>query len=136
MRKEMMMKIRIQIVRMFIAVGLVMGFTCLSASAFEQAKQPAQWRTTPTLSQDVYPAYEFRSTSAYAPIVGQTDYIATTDCSPYTNNLPGRSIRRDIWDDEPDGDELGVIDTPVGEPYILLLFALLFLAYKKKSIRS
>ncbi len=89
------------------------------------------------------PTYEFQSTSTsmesgstYAPLVS----------APFAT-LPGKmgGIRRGIGDPEGDPEaggvdyEIGVIPdpAPVGEPWILLLLALMYLiytVYKKKTI--
>lgn len=48
-------------------------------------------------------------------------------------------MRKGSIDDEedPTGDEVGYIYTPVGEPLVLLLMAVLYLFYKKsKKIRE
>ena len=105
-----------------------------SVSAVSQVSAPAAWRTTPTLSADVYPSYQFRSTSSYAPVVGTTSYLSTST-TVYT---PGTSdpyrARRGTIDETPTDEEIGFIDTPVGEPFILFLFALLMsiVIYRKK----
>ena len=38
--------------------------------------------------------------------------------------------KKDIWDDEPDEEEIAVVNTPVGEPLILILFAFAFFGFK------
>ena len=110
-----------------------------AANAASQVSAPAAWRTTPTLSADVTPEYRFRSTSTYAPIVGTTSYLSTST-TVYT---PGASepyrAKKDSWSEgQPTGDEIGFIPTPVGEPFILLLFGLLmsFVIYRKKRATS
>lgn len=113
-----------------------------AAHAASQVSAPAAWRTTPTLSADVTPEYRFRSTSTYAPIVGTTSYLSTST-TVYT---PGASepyrAKKDSWSEEPTGEpteeEIGFINTPVGEPFILLLFGLLmsFVIYRKKRATS
>lgn len=102
-----------------------------SVNAASQVEAPAAWRTTPTLSADIYPSYQFRSTSSYAPIVGTTSYLATstTVYKPGTSG-PNRA-KKDVWDD-PEDDAIATVDTPIGEPLILLLLAGLFVLYKKK----
>lgn len=107
-----------------------------SVNAASQVEAPAAWRTTPTLSADVTPAYQFRSTSSYAPVVGTTSYLATstTVYKPGTSG-PNRA-KKDVWDDEPDDDAIATVDTPVGEPIILILFALAFILYIKKRATS
>lgn len=108
------------------------------ANAASQVSAPAAWRTTPTLSADVTPEYRFRSTSTYAPIVGTTSYLSTST-TVYT---PGASepyrAKKDSWSEQPTDEEIGFIDTPIGEPFILLLFGLLmsFVIYRKKRATS
>ena len=109
-----------------------------SVNAASQVTAPAAWRTTPTLSADITPAYQFRSTSSYAPVVGTTSYLSTSTVAyaPGTSG-PYRAKKGD-WDEEPTDEEIGFIDTPVGEPFILLLLALLmsFVIYIKKRATS
>ena len=102
-----------------------------SVNAASQVEAPVAWRTTPVMSEDVRPNYEFRSTSSYAPVVGTTSYLATstTVYKPGTSG-PNRA-KKDSWDD-PGDDAIGTVDTPIGEPIILILFALAFILYKKK----
>jgi hypothetical protein len=106
-----------------------------SVNAASQVSAPAAWRTTPTLSADITPAYQFRSTSSYAPIVGTTSYLATstTVYKPGTSG-PNRA-KKDVWDD-PEDDAIATVDTPIGEPIILILFALAFILYIKKRATS
>ena len=106
--------------------------SCIGAvNAMSQTTAPAAWRTTPTLSADITPAYQFRSTSSYAPVVGTTSYLATstTVYKPGTSG-PNRA-KKDVWDD-PEDDAIATVDTPIGEPIILILFALAFILYKRK----
>ena len=109
-----------------------------AVNAASQVTAPAAWRTTPTLSADITPAYQFRSTSSYAPVVGTTSYLSTSTVAyaPGTSG-PDRAKKGD-WDEEPTDEEIGFIDTPVGEPFILLLLALLmsFVIYIKKRATS
>ena len=107
-----------------------------SVNAASQVEAPAAWRTTPVMSEDVRPNYEFHSTSTYAPVVGTTSYIATstTVYKPGTSG-PNRA-KKDVWDDEPDDDAIATVDTPIGEPIILILFALAFILYRKKRATS
>lgn len=106
-----------------------------SVNAASQATAPAAWRTTPTLSADITPAYQFRSTSSYAPVVGTTSYLSTstTVYKPGTSG-PNRA-KKDVWDD-PEDDAIATVDTPIGEPIILILFALAFILYIKKRATS
>lgn len=106
-----------------------------SVNAASQVEAPAAWRTTPVMSEDVHPNYEFHSTSSYAPVVGTTSYLATstTVYKPGTSG-PNRA-KKDVWDD-PEDDAIATVDTPIGEPIILILFALAFILYKKKRATS
>lgn len=106
-----------------------------SVNAASQVEAPAAWRTTPTLSADIYPSYQFRSTSTYAPVVGTTSYLSTstTVYKPGTSG-PNRA-KKDVWDD-PEDDAIATVDTPIGEPIILILFALAFILYIKKRATS
>ena len=97
--------------------------------AFQSATPPAAWGTTPTLSMDRGMAYQFRSTSAYTLTTKTTVYAPGTS-SPYGNTVK-RALTGGIDDEEdPEGDEVGVVDTPVGEPLILILFAFAFFGFK------
>ena len=108
-----------------------------SVNAASQVEAPAAWRTTPTLSADIYPSYQFRSTSTYAPVVGTTSYLSTST-TVYTPGTSGLNRAKKDWDEEPTDEEIGFINTPVGEPFILFLFALLMsiVIYRKKRATS
>ena len=132
----MRMRGRNKIVRWLLALWLMMS--CEVAFAYQQATPPAAWRTTPTLSSQTTPAYHFRTTSSCAPVVGTTSY--TSEVYTPGSSAPSSSPRRarKAWDDEPDDDEIAVVNTPVGEPLILLIFAMLYIfwnlfAYSKKK---
>ena len=74
-------------------------------------------------------AYQFRSTSAYT-LTTNTSVYAPGTSSPYGNTVK-RARKGGIDDEEdPEGDEVGVVDTPVGEPLILILFAFAFFGFK------
>ena len=78
------------------------------------------WTTTPTMSQDVYPSYRFHSTSSYTytTSAGSADNyvpISTAQSAP-------RKMR--YWDEEE--EEIGVINTPVGEPTVLMVMVLIY----------
>lgn len=73
----------------------------------------------------------FRSTSTYQSVVGESNIFSSEEAttpvgSPTPYYTPFRS-RKGV--DDEDGDEVGVIDTPIGEPLILLLFACAYIAY-------
>lgn len=130
------MKARNRIYKWLIALWLLMS--CQPAlCAFEPATPPAAWRTTPTLSMDREMAYQFRSTSAQTLTTNTTVYAPGTS-SPYGNKAK-RARKGDIDEEEdPEGDPQGYIDTPVGEPLILLLFGVLMMVciYTKKRVTA
>ena len=103
--------------------------------AYQPATQPSAWRTAPTLSEDIRPAYQFQSTSTFAPTTHVTVYTPGSG-TPY--GAPYRQRKGDIDDEEdPEGSEVGQIPTPIGSPLILLLMVVLYLFYKKsKKIRE
>lgn len=125
--------------------------------AFPQLKQPSAWTTTPQTSKDVRPSYQFRSTSTYTSVVGDKNIFFTSkqeDNTPaiignipypsmaYTTSGsrplyagPKRAYRGGMDDDDPEGDPMGSFDTPVGEPWLLLLMALVFLIAKNGRFR-
>lgn len=104
-----------------------------SVTSSMQAAQPAAWTTKPTTSREAYPTYEFHSTSAFTPVVGTTSY--TSDISSPAQNAPNRVRMNSPWD-KPTEPEIGVIDTPVGEPFILLILAVLYLFYRRKRKKA
>ena len=55
------------------AIWLLIG-SAPAAYAYTQVTPPSAWRTTPTLSKDMQPAYQFHSTSVYTPTVNVTVY--------------------------------------------------------------
>ncbi len=107
---------------------------CTAATAHAQVAQPAAWSSKPMMSEDVNTDYQFRSTSTCTPIVGSTPYIS--DGGITTAGAPQRGPRRGPWDDdwnESDADPIGVYaNTPVGEPLVLLVLALLYIVLRKK----
>jgi len=80
---------------------------------------------TPQLSGDINPSYNFHSTSPYQSITEKSFGISILS-----------EPLRDEWND-PDDNEIGTVDDlqPIGEPLILLLFALLYFAIKKGKWR-
>ena len=67
------------------------------------------------------PTYQFSSTSPYldASNVGGTRILMSEG-----------GMMRSIWDDEPTGPGIGELEEPVGEPLVLLFFALAFLGFR------
>lgn len=135
-----MIKIRDKIYRLLLVACLL----CATAQAYPQVSQPAAWSSTPTMSEDVRPAYNFRSTSSYTPIVGSRSYMSDGSGPSYGP----RRVVGDSWDNWDTGDTewgWGVEDsdpigqwggTPAGEPWCLLLMAALFaLALRRRYLR-
>lgn len=131
-----MMQHRFHIIAWLCAIWMLCSIS--SVNAMPQASQPAAWRTTPTLSADITPAYQFRSTSSYAPVVGTTSYLSTSTVAYAPGTSGPYRAKKDSWNEEPTDEEIGFIDTPVGEPFILLLFAFLMsiVIYTKKRVTA
>ena len=89
-----------------------------------------EYNTTFTQTRAVMPAYAFRSTSTYTPIVGQASYLSD-------GSGPISGPHREgtwSWDTPPTDDPIGVVPaTPVGSPLALLVPLLFYLIIKKKS---
>lgn len=81
----------------------------------------------PVLSTDVCPSYRFRSTSPYSAIVGTT----TDEYAPMAG--PNRVMS---WGNGTDPDDDPVGETPVGEPLVLLFFAIFWLIFLRISKKS
>lgn len=87
-----------------------------------------------------HPTYRFHSTSAYTATVGSSAYSSTIS-SPFAAYSPMGTSRKakayNPWDedDDPTGEELGVVNTPIGEPLILLLMALGYLLCVRSRTR-
>ena len=130
-----MMQHRFHMIAWLFAIWMLCSIPSVHAASL--ASQPSAWRTTPTLSADVYPSCQFRSTSTCAMVVGATSYTSNQVYSP---GAKPSNIRRGTgsgWSDPDDDDDentgVGVKPTvPVGEPFILLLLAFLWIVYKKK----
>ena len=115
-----------------IAIWLLIS-NASAAYAYTQVTPPSAWRTTPTLSADIQPAYQFHSTSVYTPTVNVTVYTPGSSSPASGPNRMRRGI--DDEEDDPAGLEVGQVDTPVGEPFILLLFAMLYMLIGKRGWR-
>ena len=128
-----MIKIRDKIYRLLLVACLL----CATAQAYPQVSQPAAWSSTPTMSEDIRPDYNFRSTSSYTPIVGSRSYMS--DGSGPMASSPQRVKAWNPWDDDkdPEGDPMGQLaQTPAGEPWFMLLMAALFaLALRRRHLR-
>lgn len=112
---------------------------CTAATAHAQVAQPAAWSSKPMMSEDVNTDYQFRSTSTCTPIVGSTPYIS--DGGITTAGAPQRGPRRGPWDDDDwngsDADPIGVYaNTPVGDPLVLLVLALLYIVFRRRTAKA
>ena len=148
-----MMKNKFVLIRYVLMLWMLCGasYTLSIASAYDRTSPSASWGYQPLHGSDmsanssVYggtlaggttitgtytpasvqsglfskPTYQFSSTSAYldASNVGGTRILMSEG-----------GMMRSIWDDEPTGPGQGEIFVPVGEPLVLLAFALLYLA--------
>ena len=114
--------------RFLFAVWLLWGGISSPAYAFGAA-QPSSWGST----SDVPPAYQFRSTSTLPPVVGSSSYSSEI-FSPGAKSPSYRPNRATAgywnsdgeWDE--DGNPIGVVPdpAPVGEPFVLLAMAALY----------
>ena len=118
---------------------LLVGGLLSPMAAYTRVAQPSVWQKKPTMSADVCPSYQFHSTSSYTLVVGQTSYTAEP-YNPAQASGPNRVRKNDPWNDEPDDDDpyndpVGQVPdpAPVGEPWVLLLLAVLYIFYTKRK---
>ncbi len=110
--------------------------TLSHAFTYEQASQPASWNSKTTFSDDVQPSYSFHSTSSYTPIVGSTSYLS--DGSGEVG-APPRDARRSGGWGVPDDDDnpIGTVsNVPIGEPLVLLVLALLYIVFRRRTAKA
>lgn len=99
-----------------------------------------------TQKNSTFPAYQFQSTSTCSSVVGNSSFASTTvyaPCSSAPSSKPRRSEGNyNPWDDSgddegnPSGQGVGEVDTPIGEPFVLLLMAgayFLFATLRKRQ---
>ena len=84
-----------------------------------------QGKTAPT-------TMPFHSTSTYQSVVGESNIFCTEETttpvgSPTPHNAPSRVCMD--WNSKPDGEEIGMLDTPIGEPMVLLLMAVVYFLF-------
>lgn len=99
---------------------------------------PAEYRST--LHIESVPEYQFQSTSIMAPATGtpKIDFVPLADGARPLNT--GSGMRKGGWPggdpSEGGGEEIGTVtEPPVGEPLVLLLFALAYLVIKRRGRR-
>lgn len=120
------MKNRIALYRGMIVAWLLLGWLPVSAqteSVFGKSSMTNdQWAMTNMQYQTANaPAYQFRSTSPYSAMVNNTSTVGMS------SQVPSRP-RKGPWD-PPEDNPIGVLPdpAPVGEPFILLALAALYL---------
>ena len=122
---------------------MLWGCTASFAAVYPQTTQYPQYTSQyPQFTQTTHltttaPAYQFRTTSAYRVGATSETFTPLAD-SPSGGYSPRGVIRKDGWgnmdDDDDDNPGVGVKPTvPIGNPLALLLFALLYLYYKRKQ---
>ena len=107
-------------------VLMLWGFSTAEATPYQSsyATNTAYRATyTPATINNACPTYTFHTTSVYTTVVENPSFSPVA-ADPYSDPSPRGHIRRGGWDD-PDDNELGVVDdpAPIGSP-LLVLFAL------------
>ena len=106
------------------------------SSAFAVPAKDASWYQWATNTEKIGkdPAYQFRTTSIY---ISETS-TSTAVFTPLADTSPRRARKGGFGD--PDEYEIGVIPdpAPIGEPLIILLFALMYVVFRyfRSSKRS
>ena len=115
--------------RMLMAVWLLSGGVSFSAYAFGQAAQFESWSSTQSSSGDMPPAYRFKSTSAYSPVLGESPYSSEIFSPLAKSPTPRQNRVGGPWDEN--DDAIGEVPDPlpVGEPLVLLVMASLYFLF-------
>jgi hypothetical protein len=129
MKKMMKMKNRIVLYRWMLAAWLLVGHALPNYAQTGGSRTASgledQWAMTNLHDQTATaPSYQFRSTSPYTAKVNATSTVRIPSYAP-------SGLRRGPWD-PPEDNPIGVLPdaAPIGEPLILLLFALAFVAFR------
>ena len=114
-------------------VMLVWSVALFGANTYNGKTDNSPFHYTLVQGKTAPNAMPFRSTSAYPSVVGESNIFFTEETttpvgSPTPYYVPSRMRKGDI--EEEMGDEVGLIDTPIGEPMVLLLLALGYLLVK------
>ena len=130
---------------MWLAIAGCMGTPALAQKYGTLYKGATPHRTMyrQSVAEGACPTYQFRSTSAYSSSFSGSAY-APQVTTPYATHAAGSSKprRSSPWDEDgdgydeegnPNGQEVGVMYTPLGEPFILLLMALFYFLFKRKQ---
>ena len=115
---------------------MLIGGVLSPMAAYTRVAQPSIWQKKTTMSTDIRPSYQFQSTSSYTLVVGQTSYTAEP-YNPAQPSGPARARREyNPWDEtDPSDPGVGEVDdpAPIGEPWVLLLLAILYIFYTKRK---
>ena len=135
---------RNKVYRWLLALWLLLIPGEYALCAYRPATLPSAWRTKPVLSSDIQTEYQFRSTSTYPLIVGSTSYTGTYTATnnPTASSSP-RVRKTGYWNEDgewvespEDENPIGVLDTPIGEPWILILLVGIYLFVSIRRKRS
>lgn len=119
-------------------VMLVWSVALFSANTYNNKTDNSPFRYTLVQGKTAPNAMPFHSTSAYPSVVGESNIFfkeetTTPVGSPTPYYTPFRS-RKGVDDEE--GDEVGVVDTPIGEPFVLMIMAGMFMVYIYRREKS
>lgn len=110
---------------LLIAVWLLLWGGLISPVwAYMQVAPPPAWQTKPVMSEDIHPTYQFRSTSSYRTPTGYNN------STPVGTTSYSSRPRKATIDEEPDGEEIGVMPGPIGSPLVLLVLAMIYILKK------
>lgn len=114
-------------------VMLVWSVALFSANTYNNKTDNSPFRYTLVQGKTAPNVMPFHSTSAYPSVIGESNIFFTEEMttpvgSPSPYYVPSRMRKGDM--DEEEGGEIGVVDTPIGEPMVLLLLALGYLLVK------
>lgn len=116
---------------------LLWGGLLVPARAYREATPPQSWQRTPVMSEDVRPAYEFRSTSSYMATTGRGSTVLTG--TAYSSRPRRENTNPSPFDEDPSGQGVGNVDTPVGSPMVLLVLAMVYgliMGWRRSQRRS
>ena len=124
-------------------VMLVWSVALFSANSSNGLKDTRPFHYTLVQGKTAPNTISFRSTSAYPSVVGESNIFFTEETttpvgSPTPYYVPSRMRKGDIDEetDDPSGDPVGGINTPIGEPLVLLLLAGMYLFVKIRRIKT
>ncbi len=151
-----MMKNKFVLIRYVFMLWLLCGasYTQSIASAYDRTSPSASWGYQPLHGSDMSVntsvfggaiAGGTQISGTYSAASSRTNALTKptyqfSSTSPYLNasNMGGVRItmsggdvmRSDPWTDEPTGPGVGEVEEPIGEPLVLLFFALAFLGFR------